>query len=77
MIDLYAAGTSNGMRARIAIEECGLAYTLHPVNLQKGEQKSAAPWFRPRIDLPDMAQTSRDAHQKRARRGSCLSSAKG
>lgn len=42
MIDLYAAGTSNGMRARIAIEECGLPYTLHPVNLQKGEQKSAA-----------------------------------
>jgi GST-like protein len=42
MIDLYAAGTSNGIRARIAIEECGLAYTLHPVNLQKGEQKSAA-----------------------------------
>ena len=43
----------------------------------EGEQKSAAPWFRPRIDLPDMAQTSRDAHQKRARRGSFLSSAKG
>ena len=41
MIDLYAAGTSNGMRARIALEECGLAYTLHPVNLAKGEQKSA------------------------------------
>ncbi|MBI3372505.1 MAG: glutathione S-transferase family protein [Betaproteobacteria bacterium] len=41
MIDLYAAGTSNGMRARIALEECGLAYTLHPVNLQKGEQKTA------------------------------------
>ena len=31
MIDLYAAGTSNGLRARIALEECGLAYTLHPV----------------------------------------------
>ena len=42
MIDLYAAGTSNGMRARIALEECGLAYTLHPVNLAKGEQKSAS-----------------------------------
>ncbi len=42
MIDLYAAGTSNGMRARIALEECGLAYTLHPVNLSKGEQKTAA-----------------------------------
>lgn len=41
MIDLYAAGTSNGMRARIALEECGLAYTLHPVNIAKGEQKTA------------------------------------
>ena len=40
MIDLYAAGTSNGMRARIALEECGLAYTLHPIDLTKGEQKS-------------------------------------
>jgi GST-like protein len=42
MIDLYAAGTSNGMRARIALEECGLAYTLHPVALAKGEHKTAA-----------------------------------
>jgi len=40
MIDLYAAGTSNGMRARIALEECGLPYTLHPVNLAKGEHKT-------------------------------------
>jgi GST-like protein len=37
MIDLYAAGTSNGMRARIALEECGLAYNFHPINLDKGE----------------------------------------
>jgi len=42
MIDLYAAGTSNGMRARIALEECGLAYEFHPVALDKGEHKSAA-----------------------------------
>ena len=42
MIDLYAAATSNGTRARIALEECGLAYKLHPVDLAKGEQKSAA-----------------------------------
>ena len=41
MIDLYAAGTSNGMRARIALEECGLQYKLHPIDLQKGEQKTA------------------------------------
>ena len=40
MIDLYAAGTANGIRARIGLEECGLAYTFHPVDLAKGEQKS-------------------------------------
>ena len=40
MIDLYAAMTSNGMRARIALEECGLQYTFHPVALDKGEHKS-------------------------------------
>lgn len=40
MIDLYAAGTSNGMRARIALEECGLKYTWHPIDLMKGEHKT-------------------------------------
>jgi GST-like protein len=40
MIDLYAAGTSNGIRARIALEECGLAYKLHPIALEKGENKT-------------------------------------
>lgn len=40
MIDLYAAGTSNGMRARMALEECGLRYTFHPVSLEKGENKT-------------------------------------
>ncbi|MCW5774794.1 MAG: glutathione S-transferase N-terminal domain-containing protein, partial [Rhodospirillaceae bacterium] len=40
MIDLYAAGTSNGMRARIMLEECGVPYTLHPIDLMKGEQRS-------------------------------------
>jgi GST-like protein len=40
MIDLYAAATSNGIRARIALEECGLAYTLHPIALEKGEHKT-------------------------------------
>ena len=41
MIDLYAAGTSNGMRARIALEECGLTYKFHPIALDKGENKTA------------------------------------
>ena len=40
MIDLYAAGTSNGMRARIALEECGLPYKLNFVDLAKGEHKT-------------------------------------
>ncbi|MEA3192792.1 MAG: GSH-dependent disulfide-bond oxidoreductase [Betaproteobacteria bacterium] len=43
MIDLYAAGTSNGMRARIALEECGLQYNWHPIDLMKGENR--APQF--------------------------------
>ncbi len=42
MIDLYAAGTSNGIRARIALEECGLPYTHYPIALDKGEHKTAA-----------------------------------
>ena len=41
MIDLYAAGTSNGMRARIALEECGLPYKLNFIDLAKGEHKTA------------------------------------
>jgi len=40
MIDLYAAGTSNGLRARMALEECGLAYKLNPIALDKGEHKT-------------------------------------
>ena len=40
MIDLYAAPTTNGLRARMALEECGLAYTLHPVDLAKGENRT-------------------------------------
>jgi GST-like protein len=40
MIDLYAAGTSNGMRARIALEECGLKYQWHPIDFAKGEHKT-------------------------------------
>ena len=40
MIDLYAAGTSNGMRARMALEECGLPYKLHPIALDRGEHKT-------------------------------------
>lgn len=40
MIDLYAAGTSNGLRARMALEETGLAYRLHPIALDRGENRT-------------------------------------
>ena len=39
MIDLHAAGTSNGIRARIMLEECDLAYELKFVDLANGANK--------------------------------------
>jgi GST-like protein len=39
MIDLYMAGTSNGLRASVALEECGLPYRLHKLDLMKGEHR--------------------------------------
>ena len=41
MIDLYFAPTGNGLRATIALEEAGLPYRVHRLNLQKGEQNAA------------------------------------
>jgi GST-like protein len=40
MIDFYAANTPNGQKIAIALEEFGLPYTLHRVDLGKDEQKS-------------------------------------
>jgi GSH-dependent disulfide-bond oxidoreductase len=37
-IDLYFWPTPNGLKITIALEEMGLPYTLHPVNIMKGEQ---------------------------------------
>jgi GST-like protein len=39
MIDFYTANSSNGQRAAIMLEECGLAYTLHKLDLFAGEQR--------------------------------------
>lgn len=39
MIDFYTAGTSNGQRVAVALEELGLAYTAHKLNLGNGDQK--------------------------------------
>ena len=42
MIDLYLAGTANGLRASVALEEAGLPYRVHAVDLAKGEHRGAA-----------------------------------
>lgn len=39
MIDLYTASTSNGQRAAIMLEESGLPYRLHRIDLRAGEQR--------------------------------------
>ena len=41
MIDLYSAGTANGFRASVALEEAGLSYRVHKVDLAKGEHRGA------------------------------------
>jgi GST-like protein len=40
MIDLYTYSTSNGQRASIMLEECGLQYRPHKIDLDMGGQKS-------------------------------------
>jgi GST-like protein len=41
-IDLYTWPTPNGQKIPIMLEECALPYTVHPVNMLKGEQHEAA-----------------------------------
>jgi glutathione S-transferase/GST-like protein len=43
MFDLYTAPTPNGWKASIALEELGLPYATHFINILEGEQKK--PWF--------------------------------
>jgi len=42
MIDLYAWGTTNGRRALIMVEESGLPFTLHQIDIRNGAQNTAA-----------------------------------
>ena len=41
MIDLYAMGSPNVVKIYIALEEMGLAYTVHPVDVFAEGQFSA------------------------------------
>lgn len=41
MIQLYTAATPNGYKVSVALEELELPYTVHPISLTNGEQKTA------------------------------------
>lgn len=38
MIDLYSWGTPNGRKITIMLEELGIEYTMHPINIMKDDQ---------------------------------------
>ena len=40
MIDLYSWTTPNGRKVSILLEELGVEYTAHPINIGQGEQKT-------------------------------------
>jgi len=42
VIDLYTWTTPNGRKASIMLEEIGLPYTVHPININKDEQFAPA-----------------------------------
>ncbi len=41
MIDLYTWGTPNGRKVSIMLEEVGLPYAVHPIDIGKGDQFTA------------------------------------
>ena len=42
MIDLYTASTPNGWKASVALEELGLPYEVHALDLSQDDQRTAA-----------------------------------
>ena len=38
MLDLYIWPTGNGKKIIIQLEECGLPYTIKPINIGRGDQ---------------------------------------
>jgi GST-like protein len=67
MIDFYALTSPNVQKIFIMLEELGLPYTLHPVDVWKGEQFS--PEFlniNPNAKIPDQSQRE-DPGDRRSR----------
>jgi GST-like protein len=42
MIDVYTWSTSNGRKVNIMVEELGIDYDMHPINIGKGDQFTPA-----------------------------------
>ena len=42
MINLYTWGTPNGRKISVMLEECGLPYYAHPIDISRGEQFTPA-----------------------------------
>ncbi len=42
MIELYTWGTPNGRKVSVMLEECGLPYNVHPINIGTGDQFAPA-----------------------------------
>jgi len=40
MIDLYTATTPNGFKISVTLEELGMEYTVHPIRLDQGDQRT-------------------------------------
>jgi GST-like protein len=38
VIDLYTWGTPNGRKVSVMLEECGLPYRVHPIDIGRGDQ---------------------------------------
>jgi len=61
MIDLYTAATPNGHKASVTLEELGLPYAVHPIDLSAGEQKQD--WYlkiNPNGRIPAIVDRSED-----------------
>jgi GST-like protein len=59
MLTLYSWGTPNGKKITIMLEECGLAYEVHPINIHEKAQDS--PEFRrinPNGKIPALVDTN-------------------
>ncbi|KAL2268507.1 hypothetical protein VTJ83DRAFT_3353 [Remersonia thermophila] len=66
-IHLYTAQTPNGIKVSMLLEELGLPYTVHAIDLTKNEQKE--PWFlddiNPNGRIPALTDTFTDGSQIR------------